>query len=188
MLPNIDEIQKRRKLLNLNQKQLAKLSHVSQSYIAKIENKKIDPSYEKIKQILQVLDNEEKQRKTIAKANEIHTIKINGVQKTDDILKASQIMKNNDFSQIPVYEDENVIGSISLKVINKYISEEKDIDLLPNIKVYELMEPAFPVVDEDYPVEAVVFLLKYSPAVLTVKKGKILGIITNDDLLKLIVK
>ena len=188
MLPSLDDISKRRKLLNLTQGELAKLARASQSFIAKIENKKIDPSYKKVKQIFQALDDEEKQRKTIGIAKQIHTINIRGVQKNDNIHEASRIMSRYDFSQIPVYDGEKVVGSISLKSINNYISEEKDIDLLPNIKVYQLMEPRFPEVDENYPIEPITFLLKYSQAVLTVKKGKIEGIITNADLLKLIEK
>lgn len=56
MLPSLDEIAKRRKLLGLTQKQLAKIAGVSQSFIAKIESGKIDPSYSKAKAIFDTLE------------------------------------------------------------------------------------------------------------------------------------
>ncbi|MEM2547192.1 MAG: helix-turn-helix domain-containing protein, partial [Candidatus Bathyarchaeia archaeon] len=56
MLPSLDEIAKRRKLLGLTQKQLAKIAGVSQSFVAKVESGKIDPSYSKVKAIFDVLE------------------------------------------------------------------------------------------------------------------------------------
>jgi predicted transcriptional regulator len=43
-------------MLGLTQGQLAKIAGVSQSFIAKIESGKIDPSYSKVKTIFDVLD------------------------------------------------------------------------------------------------------------------------------------
>ena len=42
---NLDEISKLRKKLGISQSELSELSGVSQSLIAKLEAKKIDPSY-----------------------------------------------------------------------------------------------------------------------------------------------
>jgi predicted transcriptional regulator len=56
------------------------------------------------------------------------------------------------------------------------------------MRVSELMENPFPEVDENLPVEAVSFLLRYSPAVLTTKKGELVGIITDADLSKVLAK
>ena len=56
MLPPLEEVAQKRKMLNLTQKQLAKLAGVSQSLIAKLESKKIDPSYTKVKAIFDALE------------------------------------------------------------------------------------------------------------------------------------
>ena len=56
MLPSLDEIAKKRKMLGLTQKELARMAGVSQSSIAKIESGKIDPSYNKVKAIFDVLE------------------------------------------------------------------------------------------------------------------------------------
>ena len=55
MLPKLEEIGRRRRLLALSQKQLANLSGVSQSMIAKIESGRISPSYLKTKAIFDIL-------------------------------------------------------------------------------------------------------------------------------------
>ncbi|MDH5420035.1 MAG: helix-turn-helix domain-containing protein, partial [Candidatus Bathyarchaeota archaeon] len=56
MLPSLEEVAKKRRILGLTQKQLAKLAGVSQSLIAKLESRKIDPSYTKVKAIFDVIE------------------------------------------------------------------------------------------------------------------------------------
>ena len=50
------------------------------------------------------------------------------------------------------------------------------------------MEEALPTLPEDVAVEVIIPLLQRTQAVLTSKKGRITGIVTNADLLKLIQK
>ena len=76
MLPELDDFQKRRKLLKLTQKQLAKQAGVSQSLIAKMESKRIEPSYNKVKMIDQALDGEEQKQTTSVRAEDVYTNKI----------------------------------------------------------------------------------------------------------------
>lgn len=68
MLPSLEEIIRKRKVLNLTQKQVSQLAGVSQSLIAKLESGKIDPSYTKVKAILDVLDRLETKAEVIAPA------------------------------------------------------------------------------------------------------------------------
>ena len=55
LMPELRVIEKRRRALNLNQKQLAIQAGVSQSLIAKIETGRINPSYSKTKAIFDTL-------------------------------------------------------------------------------------------------------------------------------------
>jgi len=48
------------------------------------------------------------------------------------------------------------------------------------------MELPFPQVDENIAVKAIIPLLDYSKAVITTRKGKVVGIITDADLRKLL--
>jgi predicted transcriptional regulator len=59
---------------------------------------------------------------------------------------------------------------------------------LPNIQVKYIMSAEFPQIEETTPLEPVTYLLQYSPAVLTTRKGKVVGIITKADLFKLIIR
>jgi predicted transcriptional regulator len=52
--------------------------------------------------------------------------------------------------------------------------------------VGEVMDEPFPQLDQSAPLTVVTELLKYDPAVLLTRKGKITGIITKSDLLKTI--
>ena len=56
MLPKLEEISKRRRVLGLSQKQLARLAGVSQSLIAKVEAGKTEPSYLRTKSIFDTLE------------------------------------------------------------------------------------------------------------------------------------
>jgi predicted transcriptional regulator len=63
MLPPLEEIAQKRRLLGLKQAELAKLAGVSQSLIAKLESGKIDSSYTKVKTIFEALEKLEVQTK-----------------------------------------------------------------------------------------------------------------------------
>lgn len=78
MLPNLDEIGRRRRLLVLSQKELAKISGVSQSMIAKIESGRISPSYQKTKAIFDTLEGLE--RRNQLKAKEVSHGKVAGAR------------------------------------------------------------------------------------------------------------
>lgn len=188
MLPDIEEIQTRRKLLNITQKQLALLAGVSQGEIAKIETKRIDPSYSTLKKIVEKIEQLEKSKTTMGRAKNIHNTKIIHVETSDTILKASQLMNKYGYSQLPVYERNIPVGSISEDVINTYISKGEKLSTLSTMEVKDLMTTEFPIISEDSSLEQVTFLLRHSAAVLTTRKGKIVGIITKADLLKLIQK
>ncbi|MBS7655382.1 CBS domain-containing protein [Candidatus Bathyarchaeota archaeon] len=185
MLPSLKEIELKRKSLGLNQKQLAKLAGVSQSFIAKIESGKINPSYEKTKTIFDVLESVERRREI--KIEQIMHKEVVGVNKKDSVVKVARLMSETGYSQLPVFnEEKKVVGSVTEKTILDQIVRAKDPKELSNLSVEEIMEGAFPTIDEKSPVETASFLLQYSPAVLVVRKGEVAGIVTKADLLKTI--
>lgn len=187
MLPNLDEIQRRRKMLGITQKDLAVSAGVSQSLIAKIESEKIDPSYSSVTKIFNALDRWESNKKRKVLAKDIHNKKIIGVKETDSVLKAVKLMHKYAYSQLPVFDEHRkAVGSISESTINSYMASGKNIHFLPNMLVQEIMNEAFPQINEDTPIEIVNELLKYEQAVLTGKKGKLMGIITKADLFKFV--
>jgi predicted transcriptional regulator len=184
MLPSIEEISVKRRTLGLTQKELALLAGVSQSLIAKLESGKIDSSYTKVKAIFDVLKQMEMKREIHVK-EVLHT-KVIGVQQEAQVSEAVMLMREYDYSQLPVFDGERVVGSISEKNILSQIQDGKDLTQLSTLPLKEIMNEAFPQVGEETPLSLISRLLQFYPAILVSKKGQILGIITKADILKML--
>lgn len=184
MLPSLDEVLKRRRILGLKQNELAKLAGVSQSLIAKLESRKIDPSYTKGKSIFDVLESLEIKRDVYVK--QILHEKVVSIQGSDKISKAVQLMREYGYSQLPVFHGERVIGSISEKTILGQILSGKDLIQMSALTISEVMDDAFPQVGENAPLSLVSSLLQVYPAALVSRRGKVIGILTKADLLKML--
>ena len=186
MLPSVQEIKIRRKKLALTQSQLSQEAHVSQSLIAKIEAGILDPSYSNTVRIFEALERLE--HKIVLRAGQVMSPHVVSVRIGDPVAKALKTMKEKDFSQLPVFEGDHPVGSISEKTILDRITSGADITTLSDEKIETVLGDSFPVVDEKTPLPAVSSLLNYHFAVLVRKEGKIAGIITKADLIKLVGK
>jgi len=184
MLPPLEEVAQKRRMLNLTQKQLAKLAGVSQSLIAKLESKKIDPSYTKVKAIFDALERLE--TKTEVHAEKVLHSEVVAVQKSDMVSKAVRLMTDYGYSQLPVFDGERAVGHISEKTILGQVSAGKDLAQISKLPVGDIMEEAFPQVGKKAPLPLISSLLKVYPAVLICEKGKVVGIVTKADLLKML--
>jgi predicted transcriptional regulator len=175
MVMEIIEIKEVRKQLGLTQSQLAKISGVSQSLIAKIEASKLDPTYSNAQKIFSALHNY--RSKEEVKANQIMSEKISSISPSASIKEAIAKMKNHGFSQLPVISDHKAIGIITESIILDSMLKNK------GKKVEDIMGSAPPIIAYDTSVEAVSNLLKHFQTVLVSKKGKLVGVITKTDLL-----
>ncbi|MCX8154094.1 MAG: CBS domain-containing protein [Candidatus Bathyarchaeota archaeon] len=184
MFPAIDEIGKRRRKLGLKQSELAKMAGVSQSFIAKLESGKIDPSYTKVKTIFEILDHLEAKSKI--HEEKIAPNKVISVQKHESIARVVKLMKEHGFSQIPVFDGKQPVGSISEKTILHQIIAGKELQQISNLPAEAIMDEPFPQISEEAPLALISSLLQTYPAVLVSKKGEITGIITKADLLRLL--
>jgi predicted transcriptional regulator len=184
MFPTLEDIARRRRQLGLKQSELAKASGVSQSLIAKLEAGTIDSSYTKVKTIFDVLERLE--FKTKAQAEKLIHTEVIAVQRTDPISKAVNIMKEHGFSQMPVFEGKQPVGSISEKAILHQILSGKDLDEISSQSTEKIMEEAFPQINENAPLSLITSLLQTYSAVLVSKKGVVIGIITKADLLRML--
>ena len=184
MFPTLEDIGKKRRQLGLKQAELAKLAGVSQSLIAKLESGKIDSSYTKAKTLFDVLERLEV--KTKIQEQKVVPNLIIGIQKCEQIAKVVQLMKEHGYSQIPVFDKRQSVGSISEKTILREILSGKDLSQISKLPVESIMEEAFPQVSEDAPLSLISSLLQTYPAVLVSKKGNVSGIITKADLLRML--
>jgi predicted transcriptional regulator len=184
MFPTLEDIAKRRRQLGLKQSELAKMAGVSQSLIAKLEAGTIDSSYTKVKTIFDVLERLEFKTKT--QTEKVIHKNVVTVQKNDPISKIVKIMQEYGYSQIPVFDGKQSVGSISEKTILRQIMAGKDMEEISKMSTAQIMEEAFPQISEDAPLALISSLLQTYSAVLVAKKGTPIGIITKADLLRMI--
>jgi len=182
MLPELDTIASRRRKLGLTQAELAGLSRVSQSYIAKLESRKIEPSYLKVKAIIETLERQEQKSET--RVSEIMTPGVISIQVGEQVQRVVELMRKHGYSQLPVLDGEQLVGSISERTIMDNIVNQKGRGLVTLRPVSDIMEEAFPQVGDDAPISLLTNLLKIYPAVIVSKKGRVSGIVTKADLLK----
>ena len=159
----------------LSQARLARLAKLSQAHIAKIEAGKVDPRLSTVNRILYILESRERRKRcrSVMNPNIISTDPDALVQET------IKIMHEHKISQIPVMKGQVQVGSINEATIIKNMGRN-----LKRLQVKHIIDRPFPVVDVRDPVEVIKPLLDFHPAVLVAEKGKIRGIITKSDLLR----
>ena len=184
MFPGIEEIEKSRKRLGLTQKKLARMAGVSQSLIAKIESGRLNASYSITKKIFETLQSLEKQTEAIAK--DILSPDIVYLDKNDSVSKAMRLMEEKGYSQLPVFDGDQVIGSINEKIILDILIGGKDPTRILEQPVELVMEEPFPRIDEKTSIAVISALLRYNQAILVTKRERCVGIITKTDLFKVV--
>ena len=182
MIGSVREIKILRKRHNLTQNQLAKLSGVSQSLIAKVEAGIIDPSYSKFRKIYDSLTSIKE--KNEPKAGDFMNGKIISVQGTSLLKDAVKRMKHNKISQLPVVNKKGEIkGLISETDVLEKMQKGKNIN---KTEVSEIMENVPPTVPKETPLKIVVELLRVNSLVVITDKGSSKGVITKSDVLNLL--
>ena len=183
------EFKKRRLQLEISQLKFSKIANLSQSIINKLENGKIDPTYSTIIKIENSLRDLEKISNQ--KASEIMIKDIISVDSNEVLSTAIEIMLENDFSQLLVFENDVAIGTIYERTIISLISQKIDIytSYVKNyLEVLPISVPHnFSVLDLE-----VIFKHRRNKCVLVrgciTKEGtyedKIVGIITPSDIFK----
>lgn len=184
LFPELKEIREKRIRLGMSQRELARLLGISQSNVAKIERGKINPSYSLVKRIFAHL--ETIRSTNIGKVSEVASKPVAFVQKADPVQKAVQILQSTGYKQLPVKDGELWVGCLYERTISRHIVETNNPKAILRRQVGQIMDESLPAVAEDTPIPNVIPLLQQSQAVLTTRQGRVMGIITNTDLLKLI--
>jgi predicted transcriptional regulator len=170
------DIARIRKMLDLTQSGLAKLSGVSQSLIAKIESNVLDPSYSNMKKINDALDNHNvSQQKT---AKDLMTKKIIFVKPKDDIRRVAEVLKKNNISQVLVI-GKDVVGLVTESgIIESLLDKEMKL-------AEDIMSSPPPVIDINTPESVIIDLLKFYQIIVVKQKSDISGVITKSNLLEM---
>ena len=177
MLPRLETIKEERRKLHITQKKLADMTGVSTSMINQIESKRCNPSYDTAKKIFESLAKLEGQT-SIRKAGDICSEKIFRLTPNNTIREAGKKMHEKAIDQIPVFDKDELKGLVTIDIVNEY-TERKD------TKIKNVMSPKPPVIDFEFPANALSQLTRISGCVLVEKNSKIIGIITSSDLLKM---
>ncbi len=186
MLPELQEIKKKRKAFGMTQNGLAAKTGVSQSLIAKMEAGAAVPSYGNAKRIFDFF--ESLHLETQARAGDFMSRKVIGANPNTTLREAVRTMKKHSVSQLPVLEESKNIGTISEKTVLERLNSAEDMNAVSALPVAEVMEEAMPTVNEDSPIKVVSALLEHNPGVLVAKGGKVTGIITKSDLLNAVLE
>ena len=176
MFPNfkdlIDKIKSKRKDLGWSQKKLANKAGVSQSLVAKLEQRNTVPNYKSVRKIFKTLERETSQEETV---EEFVNEDIVSIKPEDKASAASEKMLENDFSQLPVKSEKGFVGIVL----------SKDLATAPqDDTIEEHMRQELPKIPFNSPKSAAAELLKkYSALLVKGEKGSVLGIITPANLL-----
>ncbi len=177
---DLGEIRRRRRRLGLTQKELARLVGVSQPLIARIESGTIDPKLSLVKRIFEVLD--ELEGRSVTAKDVMKSPVIYATPETP-LREVVEIMMKNGISQIPILKSGEVVGSVTESSILRTILSKGKANRL---KAKDCMEDPFPVVSPKESVEVVSKLLLENPAVLVVENGNLVGIITKQDVMRVL--
>ena len=177
MLPRLETIKEERKKLGITQKKLATMTGVSTSMINQIESGRCKPSYDTAKKIFESLAKVSAETSP-RKAGDICSPKIVKLSPSNTVSDAGKFMHKEKIDQIPIFEGGELKGLVTIDIVNEY-TERKD------TKIKNVMNPKPPVIDFEFPANALSQLTRISGCVLVEKNSKIIGIITSSDLLKM---
>jgi predicted transcriptional regulator len=177
MILTTGDIQKLRLRKGLTQAELASKVGVSQSYIARLERGTLDPKLSLVKRIVEVLTSE-----TGKVCSEIMSTNPVTIDARDAVSSAVSLMQEHNYSQLPVVRGAQLVGIITKWDIIQNLKHD-----LRQISVQAIMNPSSVLmVDGNTSIDVVIPLFEQYQAVLVQNQGRIQGIITRSDLLKLI--
>ena len=173
-----EDIRRLRKNLGLTQKTLAKKAGVSQSMIARIENRSVDPRLSTVKKIVDVLVQIEDKRT----ASDIMRSPVITVDVRDSVKVAVDLMKMHKISQMPVLNRGQIVGSIREATIIDSIRKSNNPERVFSNVVCNVMENKFTTIGLSAPLDEVIYLFSQGEsAILVTNNSKLAGIITKID-------
>ena len=172
VFPEPNTIAPRRKRLGITQQWLSREAGISQSMLAKVESGKVQPGYAAARRIFEALEAKEVRDGKVAE--QVMHGPVIALESSDTVEKAARIAHDKQISQFPVMRDGVVVGSIRTSELVGLKHEEK--------VGWNMSEP-FPSVGRKTTVSSIIPLVKTQQAVIVIDGGRMVGIITADDLI-----
>ena len=181
-LPTPADLKKIRTDLGLTQHELASRAGVSQPLIARIEAGDVDPRLSTLRKIFNAFDAARKEK--IHVINIMHSPVVH-TSSNSSIEEAARIMEDHGFSQMPVIDNGVPVGSISTDQIVRSMTDQ-DLKKVSHFLVRNIMGDSFPTVSPTTDMNTVSRILEENPAVLVLEKGKVVGVVTKHDIMKML--
>ena len=159
------------------------MTGVSTSMINQIESGRSQPSYETAKKIFENLAKLEGESSSHT-AGDFCSKDIIKLKPSNTLHDAIKKMHELSISQIPVFNNSEIVGVVSEDGIVKHLSDVGESELKKS-KLSDTMDIVPPIVDWNTPANVLVPLIRHSKCILVTKKSKIVGIISASDTLKM---
>lgn len=179
-MDTLTEIRRRRVALGISLGELAQAIGRSDATLSRIERGQIRPSYELVQRILSYLETQEGLTAPRLTVGELMHRPLVTVESNATLATAAQRMESGAYSQVPVVDEGRVVGSLSESALLRALAQ-------PNAnrtRVREVLERAYPVLDEGFPADLLPPLLSRYPAILVARQGELEGIVTKADLIR----
>ena len=174
------EIRRRRVALGIPLGELARAVGRSDATLSRIERGRIRPSYELVQRLLAYLEEQEGLQTPRLAVRDVLNREVVTVESSATLQVAATRMEGGAFSQLPVVERGRVVGSLSEGALLRAMGHPK----ARRTRVREILEPAYPQIDEAFPAELLPALFAHYPAVLVTRRGELRGIVTKADLIR----
>ncbi len=176
----ISEIRKRRLALGVSLRELARAVGRSDATLSRIERGRIRPSYELVQAIMGYLEALEGHAAPKLTVGEIMNRSLVTIDSAASLTTAAQRLESGAFSQLPVVDGGRVVGAVSESGLLRALGDPGS----KRARVRDILESAYPIVDEGFPAEMLPALFGRYPAVLVARKGELVGIATKADLIR----
>lgn len=185
MLPDYLDIISLRKKYKLTTRKLAELvtkdandpeKIITASWLNKVENDKIAPTYDKIKTIADYFEKLEQQKGiSIGKIAQ----KIISFEIGDDVKKINKKMSEKGISQVLVKQGKESLGMLTDKIILRILALE-----VKNPKVTrDFLDPIPPKIQHEDSINKVLSIFDLYNYVFVEKNGELFGIVTRQDMI-----
>lgn len=174
------ELRRRRLALGIPLGELARAIGRSDATLSRIERGQIRPSYELVQRILAYLEAQEGLAAPRLTVGDLMNRALVTVESSAPLATAAQRMEGGAFSQLPVVDGGRVVGSLSESALLRALAQSN----ARRLKVHDVQETAYPLVDTGFPADLLPGVLGRYPAVLVAEKGTLCGIVTKADLIR----
>jgi len=179
-MDTLTEVRRRRLALGLSLGDLARAVGRSDATLSRIERGQIRPSYDLVQRILSYLETQEGVATPKLTVADLMSRTLTTVASSTPLAEAARRMEGGAFSQLPVVDDGRVVGSLSESALLRALADSG----ARAGRVRDVLETAYPVVEEGFPAELLPPLLGRYPAVLVAHRGELRGIVTKADLIR----